>query len=96
LIGGNNFMKVGLVVPWPNQQDVGRFNITKKEGDKLVFKVPSLRWATETAPYFHDGSAADLHTAIRMMGKHQLGKEISDLQASEIEIWLGSTAGPVE
>jgi cytochrome c peroxidase len=96
LIGGNNFMKVGLVVPWPNQQDVGRFNITKKEGDKLVFKVPSLRWATETAPYFHDGSAADLHTAIRMMGKHQLGKEITDAQAHDIEAWLGSTSGPVE
>jgi cytochrome c peroxidase len=58
--------------------------------------VAPLRYATETAPYFHDASAPDLKTAIKLMGKHQLGKEITDLQASEIELWLGSTTVPVE
>ena len=38
----------------------------------------------------------DLKTAIKLMGKHQLGKEITDLQASEIEIWLGSTTALIE
>ena len=96
LIGGATFMKVGLVTPWPNQADQGKFDLTKNEADRMVFKVPSLRYATETAPYFHDGSAAELHTAIKMMGKHQLGKEITDAQAHDIEAWLGSTSGPVE
>ena len=96
LIGGATFMKVGLVTPWPNQKDQGKFDLTKNEADRMVFKVPSLRYATETAPYFHDGSAADLHTAIKLMGKHQLGKELTDAQAHDIEAWLGSTSGPVE
>ena len=96
LLGGNNFMKLGLVEPWPNQQDVGRFTITKKEGDRMVFKIPSLRYTTETAPYFHDASAPDLHTAIKLMGKHQIGKVVTDAQAHEIEAFLGSTSGPVE
>jgi len=96
LLGGSSLMKLGAVTPWPNQADQGKFSLTKDDADKMVFKVAPLRYATETAPYFHDASAPDLKTAIKMMGKHQLGKEISDLQASEIEIWLGSTAGPVE
>jgi len=96
LLGGSSLMKLGAVSPWPNQADQGKFGLTKDESDKMVFKVAPLRYATETAPYFHDASAPDLKTAIKMMGKHQLGKEISDLQASEIEIWLGSTTVPVE
>jgi len=96
LLGGSTMMKVGLVQPWPNQKDQGKFDLTKNESDRMVFKVPPLRYATETAPYFHDGSAADLHTAIKMMGKHQLGSEITDSQAHDIEAWLSSTSGPVE
>ena len=96
LLGGSSLMKLGAVSPWPNQADQGKFGLTKDDADKMVFKVAPLRYATETAPYFHDASAPDLKTAIKMMGRHQLGKEITDLQASEIEIWLGSTSGPVE
>ena len=96
LLGGHTFMKLGVASPWPNQKDLGRFEVTKNEVDKMVFKVASLRYATETAPYFHDGSAPNLHTAIKMMGKHQLGREVTDTQAHEIEAFLGSTAGPVE
>ena len=36
--------------------DLGRYNVTKNEADKHVFKVPSLRNVALTAPYFHDGS----------------------------------------
>ena len=96
LLGGSALMKLGAVSPWPNQADQGKFGITKDEADKMVFKVAPLRYATETAPYFHDASAPDLQTAIKMMGRHQLGKEVSDTQAAEIEAWLSSTSGPVE
>jgi cytochrome c peroxidase len=96
LLGGGTFMKVGLIQPWPNQNDQGKFEITKNEADRMVFKVPSLRWVTETAPYFHDGSVADLPTAIKMMGKHQIGKNLTDEQAASIAEFLGSTGGPVE
>ena len=96
LLGGGTFMKLGVVSPWPNQKDQGRFEVTKNDADRMVFKVASLRYATETAPYFHDASAPDLHTAIKLMGKHQLGREVTDAQAHDIEAWLGSTSGPVE
>jgi cytochrome c peroxidase len=96
LLGGSALMKLGAVSPWPNQADQGKFGLTKDESDKMMFKVAPLRYATETAPYFHDASAPDLKMAIKMMGKHQLGKEISDTQAAEIEAWLSSTSGPVE
>jgi cytochrome c peroxidase len=93
LIGGGSYMKLGLVQPWPNQNDLGRFGVTGIEADKMVFKVPSLRNVTETAPYFHDGSAADLKTAIKLMGKHQLGKALTPEQVTDIVSFLGSTKG---
>jgi cytochrome c peroxidase len=96
LLGGSLFMKAGIVNPWPNQQDQGKFDLTHNEADRMVFKVPSLRYATETAPYFHDGSVSDLPTAIKMMGHHQLGKELTDEQAASIAAFLGSTSGPAE
>ena len=96
LLGGSMFMKAGVVNTWPNQEDQGRFNVTHAEIDKMVFKVPSLRYVTETAPYFHDGSVSDLPTAIKMMGHHQLGKELTDAQAASIASFLESTSGPVE
>lgn len=96
LLGGITFMKAGVVNAWPNQEDQGRFGVTHAEIDKMVFKVPSLRYVTETAPYFHDGSVNDLPTAIKMMGHHQLGKDLTDEQANSIAAFLGSTSGPVE
>lgn len=93
LLGGQIYMKLGLVNPWPNQEDQGRYNVTKSDSDKMMFKVPSLRNSTVTAPYFHDGSASDIRTAIKMMGHHQLGRELSDQDADSIATWLGSTAG---
>ena len=93
LLGGQTFMKLGLAVPWPNQSDLGKFALTNNESDKMVFKVPSLRNSALTAPYFHDGSAKTLPEAVKLMGHHQLGREISDAQAQSIATWLGSTSG---
>ncbi len=31
--------------------------------------------------------------AVKMMGRHQLGKELTDEQATSISTWLGSTSG---
>lgn len=93
LLGGQSFMKAGLVNVWPNQNDLGRYEITKSESDKMTFKIPSLRNVTLTAPYFHDGSVSSLQEAVKMMGHYQLGKELTDEEAKSIETWLGSTAG---
>lgn len=93
LLGGSMYEKVGAVEPWPNQGDQGRFEVTKKEGDRMMFKVPTLRNITETGPYFHDGSAGSLEQAVHMMGKHQLGLELEEPEIEAIIAWLRSLKG---
>ena len=44
--------------------DLGRFLVTKKDGDKGRFSVPSLRNIALTAPYMHDGRFATLEEVI--------------------------------
>ncbi len=94
-VGGSAYQKAGLVHPWPNQKDIGRFNVTKAQADQLVFKVPSLRNVDQTWPYFHDGSVERLDDAIRMMAHYQLGKELSDEQVASIRGWLKTLTGEV-
>lgn len=93
LLGGDRYMKAGLVKPWPNVKDTGRFALTGEEADKFVFKVPSLRNITKTGPYFHDASATSLTDAIRTMGRHQLGMEIPAADVELIAAFLGSLTG---
>jgi len=92
-VGGAMYQKVGIVEEWPNQKDQGRFEVTKLEVDRMMFKVPTLRNIEKTAPYFHDGSVPSLELAVRRMGKHQLGLSLSDPEVSAIVAWLGSLTG---
>jgi cytochrome c peroxidase len=94
-VGGTMYEKLGVFVPWPNQQDHGRREVTHDAADDMVFKVPSLRNVAKTAPYFHDGSAASLDTAIRMMARHQLGVDLSEAEAQLIASWLSSLTGDI-
>jgi cytochrome c peroxidase len=92
-LGGSSFQKVGVVNPWPNQKDQGRFEVTKDPVDKMMFKVPSLRNVAKTAPYFHDGSAPTLEGAVRTMANHQLGIELADDEIRSIVTWMQSLTG---
>lgn len=92
-LGGSMFQKVGVVEPWPNQKDQGRFESTKQEVDRMMFKVPTLRNVAKTAPYFHDGSVPTLEGAVRTMGKHQLGLNLSEREVSSIVAWLSALTG---
>ena len=73
--------------------DYGRFNVTKNESDRFVFRVPSLRNVEHTAPYFHDGSAETLERAVQVMAKYQLGRELGDSEVSSIVAFLRSLSG---
>jgi cytochrome c peroxidase len=44
--------------------DQGLYQLTKNNNDRGAFRVPSLRNLAFTAPYYHDGSAADLNEVI--------------------------------
>ncbi|SER65721.1 cytochrome c peroxidase [Nitrosomonas sp. Nm51] len=90
LVGGNSYKKIGLVEPYETS-DMGRYEVTGLETDKKVFKVPSLRNITKTAPYFHDGSVETLDEAIELMAKHQLGRDHAGHgMVRDIKAFLGS------
>jgi cytochrome c peroxidase len=95
LVGGSMFQRVGVVAPWPDQRDPGRYALTHVETDRMTFKVPSLRNVAMTAPYFHDGSVVGLDDAVRMMAHHQLGEDLSDDDVGAIVGWLGTLTGPL-
>lgn len=95
LLGGQLYQKAGLVKPWPNSKDEGRFAITQNEVDKFVFKVPSLRNIEKTAPYFHDASAATLEQAIEMMAWHQIGQELEQAETKAIVAFLKTMTGDI-
>jgi len=94
-VGGAMYQKVGIVEPWPDQHDQGRFDVTKQETDRMMFKVPTLRNIAKTAPYFHDGSVPTLEAAVRRMGRYQLGLTLSDREISAIVTWLGALTGQI-
>jgi cytochrome c peroxidase len=90
-LGGNSYAKFGILHPYSNTKDKGRFNITKNELDAYIFKIPSLRNVAKTAPYFHDGGVATLHDAIKTMGWVQLGLELKEQEIIDIENFLNTT-----
>jgi len=94
-LGGTTYQKVGVVQEYMTE-DMGRFAITGNELDRHVFKVPSLRNIVETAPYFHDGQIKTLEEAVRLMGQHQLGWDLSENDVKTIVAFLGSLTGTID
>ena len=74
-------------------KDLGRYDVTKAEGDKNLFRVPTLRNIAWTAPYFHNGSVQTLNEAVRIMAKTQLNRVLTDEEAGSIETFLGALTG---
>lgn len=94
-VGGQMFQKLGLVKPYPDQTDPGRFAVTKQESDRMMFKVPTLRNVEMTAPYFHNGSSPALEDAVRKMAEYQLGRKLTDSDVKLIVTWLKALTGAV-
>lgn len=74
--------------------DKGRENATRKASDAHMYRVPTLRNITDTAPYFHNGSVNDLSEAVRIMAKTQLNKDLTDKEVGDIVAFLGALTGP--
>jgi cytochrome c peroxidase len=97
-VGGNMFQRFGVVDDFFRDRkvlpsDLGRYNVTLREDDRHVFKVPSLRNVAVTGPYFHDGSVGSLRQAIVIMGRYQLGRELGLQDIQSIEAFLGTLTG---
>ncbi len=98
-LGGNMYQKFGLMngpyweYTGSEREDPGRSAVTGNESDAYFFKVPSLRNVAETGPYFHDGSVEDLGEAVRIMGKTQLNKDLTEDEVNNILAFLKSLSG---
>jgi len=83
-LGGNMKQMLGLQKAWDDHP-----------GSKKMFKVPSLRNVTETAPYLHDGSQPDLKTLVEKMADYQLGVELTDDQTAHLMAFLEALEGEI-
>jgi len=92
--GGNSFQKFGVSKPYEKDtQTLGRYNVTKNERDKYVFKVPLLRNIALTAPYFHDASTWSLNEAVNIMAEYQLGVKLAQDETGKIVAFLKTLTG---
>jgi len=91
-VGGNLYNKFGIYED-SKSENLGRYNITKREEDKYVFKVPSLRNISLTAPYMHDGSVSTLNKAVELMTEYQLGRYMETGDTDAIVAFLKSLTG---
>ncbi len=93
-IGSNAFQKMGLFIDYPydkRYQDL--FALTRKENHKNVYKVPTLRNITLTAPYFHDANATTLEDAVTKMAKYNLGITLSKKDLKLLMTFLETLEG---
>lgn len=101
-VGGNTFQTSGVMADYFGKRgnitaaDLGRYNVTKNEADKHVFKVLGLRNVALTAPYFHDGSAKSLNEAVDAMFRYRLGRVATPLDKVLIIKFLGPLTGEYE
>jgi cytochrome c peroxidase len=93
LLGGSLFQRIGLVKPYPDSSDPGRFKVTKNESDKMMFKVPSLRNVEKTEPYFHNGKVASLDKAVAEMADYQLGRAMTEKEVASVVAFLKTLTG---
>lgn len=95
--GGGGYFPFGLVEKPTDEVrppgDKGRFAVTKTKSDEFVYKVPTLRNISLTAPYFHSGKVWDLKEAVAIMGSAQLGMDLTDVEVDRIVDFLGALTG---
>lgn len=96
-LGGQGYFPFGVVAKPGGEvlppADKGRFEVTKTASDEYVFKSPSLRNITLTAPYFHSGKVWDLKQAVAIMGSSQLGATLTEKETDAIVAFLRSLTG---
>jgi cytochrome c peroxidase len=87
------FTDNSYVAQYKLADDKGRQDVTGNEADASMFRTPTLRNITDTAPYFHNGSVNDLAEAVRVMAKTQLNKDLPDADVNDIVAFLGALTG---
>lgn len=87
----------------PETADKGRTDASKDPADAGKFRTPTLRHVTKTAPYFHDGSEADLRAAVKRMAggpkrtdldTNYADRGLSDAELDDLVAFLGALQCP--
>ncbi|MDM1348886.1 cytochrome-c peroxidase [Myroides marinus] len=100
-MGGQMFQKFGVYGDYwqetkSSKVDNGLADLSKKDAEKYMFKVPGLRNIAHTGPYFHDGSVKDLKEAVRIMASLQTNIKLSQEQIDDITVFLGSLSSDIK
>lgn len=100
LLGGGSLQRFGVVADYwlrtgSAVHDVGLMESSGLESDRNRFRVQPLRNVTRTAPYFHDGSVADLGEAVTIMAELQLGRTLEPDDRAALLRFLEALAGDV-
>lgn len=100
LVGGGMAQKFSLFgFYWDftdsKYRDKGRYELTNKDEDMYIFKVPQLRNIEFTAPYMHDGSVKTLEEAIKIMAMSETNKQLDDKEVNNIATFLKSLSGKI-
>lgn len=104
-LGDDLFHNVGIGVPKEGEGDLGRGATSKDAADNYRFRTPTLRGVADTAPYFHDGSVADLREAVKYMASggdrgvagldsNFVDRGLSDAEIDDIVAFLRSLGCP--
>ncbi len=96
-VGGNMYQKLGAMRELSPEvraaSGLGRYEITRREADRYMLRVPSLRNVALTAPYLHQGTVATLEEAVDAMFKYQLGRSASPQDTQQIVRFLHTLTG---
>lgn len=99
LFTDNGFHNIGVGMDRPNP-DLGRYSVApevaKTEGLKGAFKTPTLRNATLTAPYMHDGSQKTLEEVVDFYDKGGHPNPYLDPQIKPLNLTAQEKADLVE
>jgi cytochrome c peroxidase len=71
----------------------GSAEVELPQSEVNIYRAPPLRNVARTAPYFHNGSIANLHEAVIVMARSQLGRDMPAEHADKIVAFLDSLTG---
>lgn len=81
----NGFHNIGVGMDKPGS-DLGRFVISKLEGDTGAFKTPGLRDVDTNGPYMHDGSLKTLEEVVQHYVKGGIPNPYLDEEIFELKL----------
>lgn len=87
------FADSDYVTKYKLADDKGRQDVTGEAQHVNMFRVPTLRNITDTAPYFHNGSVKTLAEAVRVMAKTQLNQDLAEQDTQDIVAFLEALTG---